>query len=47
MAWPIVGEGCAGPPSLHIFSFQLWHERVVGFADQRLADTPFFLRTLG
>jgi hypothetical protein len=37
MVWPIVGEGCAGPPSLHIFSFQLWHERL---SASRISASP-------
>jgi hypothetical protein len=43
IAWPIVGEGCAGPPSLHILSFQLWHARL---SASRIS-APLFLRTLG
>jgi hypothetical protein len=40
IAWPIVGERSTSFRS----SFGT---PVFGFADQRLADTPFFLRTLG
>jgi hypothetical protein len=27
MAWSIEGEGSIGPPSAHIFSFQLWQSK--------------------
>jgi hypothetical protein len=46
IACPIVGEGCAGPPVLHIFSFQLWHARL---SASRISASPTrrFLCALG
>ena len=40
IAWPIVGDGCAGPPSLHILFVPALARKVVGFPDQRFADAP-------
>jgi hypothetical protein len=43
IACPMVGDGCAGPAvAPHPFVPALARE-VVGFTDQRFADTPFFL----
>jgi hypothetical protein len=56
MAYPIVGDGCAGPPSLHMRSFLDWHARLSAsristsparrFSSARLARIPVMARAL-
>ena len=56
IARPIVGDGCAGPPSLHILSFQLWHARLSAsqisasptrrFSCERSANMPVVARDI-
>jgi hypothetical protein len=46
IACPIVGDGCARPPSLHILSFQLWQarlsaSRIRALSNERRYDSPF------
>jgi hypothetical protein len=45
IAASMVGDGSIGPPSIHIFSFQLWQARL--FPYQGFADAPLLLRLLG